>query len=67
MTDYVKEPHTTIFAGQTGCGKTHLALDLIEKEYKKHFDYSSSYVQHSKLTKRTMSGTESKVMIRFGL
>ena len=39
MTDYVKEPHTTIFTGQTGCGKTHLVLDLIEKEYKTHFDY----------------------------
>ena len=28
-----------MFTGQTGCGKTHFALDLIEKEYKKHFDY----------------------------
>ena len=39
MTDYIKEPHTTIFTGQTGCGKTHLILDLIEKEYNKYFDY----------------------------
>ena len=39
MTDYFKDPHTTIFTGQTGCGKTHLVLDLIEKEYRKHFDY----------------------------
>ena len=39
MTDYIKEPHTTIFTGQTGCGKTHLVLDLIGKEYKKHFNY----------------------------
>ena len=39
MTDYIKDPHTTIFTGQTGCGKTHLVLDLIEKEYNKHFDY----------------------------
>ena len=39
MTDCIKEAHTTIFTGQTGCGKTHLVLDLIEKEYKKHFDY----------------------------
>ena len=22
-----------------GCGKTHLVLDLLEKEYNKHFDY----------------------------
>ena len=39
MTEYFNEPHTAIFTGQTGCGKTHLALDLIEKEYNKHFDY----------------------------
>ena len=39
MTESLKEPHTVIFTGQTGCGKTHLVLDLIEKEYKKHFDY----------------------------
>ena len=39
MTDYVKDPHTTIFTGPTDCGKTHLVLDLIEKEYNKHFDY----------------------------
>ena len=36
--DYIKEPHTAIFTGQTGCGKTYLVLDLIEKEYNKHFD-----------------------------
>ena len=39
MTDYIKEPHTTIFACPTDCGKTRLILDLIEKEYNKHFDY----------------------------
>ena len=35
----IKKPHTTIFIGQTGCGKTHLVLELIEKEYNNHFDY----------------------------
>ena len=39
MTDHIKEPHTTIFKGPTGCGKTHLVLELIEKEYSKHFAY----------------------------
>ena len=39
MIDYIKEPHTSIFISQTGCGKTHFVLELIEKEYKKHFDY----------------------------
>ena len=33
MADYIKEPHPAIFTGRTKCGKTHLVLDLIEKEY----------------------------------
>ena len=39
MTEYIKEPHTAIFIGHTNCGKTHLVLELIEKECNKHFDY----------------------------
>ena len=39
MAGYIKNPHTSIFIGQTGCGKTHLVLKLIEKEQKNHFDY----------------------------
>ena len=39
MTGYIKESHTVIFTGKKGCGKTHLLLELIEKEYNKHFDY----------------------------
>ena len=27
-----------MFIAQTGCGKTHLVLDLIENQYYKHFD-----------------------------
>ena len=38
MIGYIKNPHTGIFIIQTGCGKTHLVLELIEKEYNKHFD-----------------------------
>ena len=34
----MKEPHTAIFSGPTGCGKTQRVLDLIEHEYKNHFD-----------------------------
>ena len=30
MTDYIKNPRTTIFSGPTGCGKSHFVLDLIE-------------------------------------
>ena len=33
-----KDPHTTIFTGPTGCGKTHHVLDLIENEYNKYFE-----------------------------
>ena len=36
--NYVKSPHTAIFSGQTGCGKTQRVLDLLEGEYKNHFD-----------------------------
>ena len=39
MIGYIKEPHTSIFIGQMGCGKTHLLLEFIEKEYNKHYDY----------------------------
>ena len=39
MTGYIKKPHASIFIGQTGCGKTHLLLGMIEKEYSKYFDY----------------------------
>ena len=39
MTSYIEKPYTSIFIGQTGCGNTHLVLELIEKKYKKNFDY----------------------------
>ena len=40
MTGYIKEPHAAMFIGQTGYGKTHLVLELIENHYKNHFDYT---------------------------
>ena len=36
---FMKEPHTALFIAPTGVGKTHLALDLLEKEYINHFDF----------------------------
>ena len=33
------EPHTVLFVAPTGVRKTHLALDLLEKEYKNYFDF----------------------------
>lgn len=35
---YVNIPHTAIFSGPTSCGKTQRVLDLLEKEYKHHFE-----------------------------
>ena len=36
---FMKEPHTALFIAPTGVGKTHLALSLLETEYKDHFDF----------------------------
>ena len=35
----MKEPHTALFIVPTGVGKTHLALSLLENEYRNHFDF----------------------------
>ena len=36
---FMKELHTALFIAPTGVGKTHLALNLFENEYRKHFDF----------------------------
>ena len=35
----MKEPHTALFIAPTGVEKTHLALSLLETEYRNHFDF----------------------------
>ena len=35
----MKEPHTALFVAPTAVGKTHLALSLLESEYRKHFHF----------------------------
>ena len=35
----MKEPHTALFVAPTGVGKTHVALSLLETEYRDHFDF----------------------------
>ena len=35
----MKELHTALFVAPTGVGKTHLALSLLEDEYRNHFDF----------------------------
>ena len=36
---FMKELHTALFEAPTGVGKTHLALDLLEKEYINNLDF----------------------------
>ena len=36
---FMKEPHIALFVAPTGVGKTHLALNLPENEYRNHFDF----------------------------
>ena len=36
---FMKEPHTALFIAPTGVGKTHLALSLLENEYRNFFDF----------------------------
>ena len=36
---FMEEPHTALFVAPTGVGKTHLALNLLESEYRHHFDF----------------------------
>ena len=35
----MKEPHTSLFIASSGVGKTHLALSLLETEYRNHFNF----------------------------
>ena len=35
----MKKPHTALSVAPTGVGKTHLALSLLETEYRNHFDF----------------------------
>ena len=34
----MKEPHIALFIAPTGVGRTHLALSLLETEYRNHFN-----------------------------
>ena len=36
---FMKEPHTALFIAPAGVGKTHLALNLLQSEYRHHFDF----------------------------
>ena len=36
---FMKKSHTALFLAPTGVGETHLALSLLENEYRNHFDF----------------------------
>ncbi len=36
---YVETPFNMMIVGMTGCGKTYYLLEMIEKEYFRHFEY----------------------------
>ena len=67
MTDYIKEQHTAIFTGRTKCEKTHLVLDLTGKNTTNILTTLSPSAQQFDGVRHIMSGTGSKMMIRFGL
>ena len=37
---FMKDPHTALFVARTGVWKTLLALNLLESEYRNHFDFT---------------------------
>ena len=56
---FMKEPHTALFVAPTGVGKTHLALNLLENEYRNHFDFIviiCSTLAHNEKYKRVKVG-----------
>ena len=40
---FMKELHIALFVAPTGVGKTHLALSLLETEYRNHFNFIYIY------------------------
>ena len=66
MTLYIKEPHTVIFTGPTGCGKSHLVLDLIEKNAADILTTSFLSAHHNDWIRHIMLKPGSCMMVRFG-
>ena len=57
---FMKEPHTALFVAPTGVGKTHLALNLLESEYRHQFDFIVIICP-------TLTHNETRVEVGFGL
>ena len=57
---FMKELHTALFVAPTGVGKTHLALNLLESEYRHQFDFVVIICP-------TLAHNETRVEVGFGL
>ena len=65
MANYIRDPHTATFVVQPGCGKTHLVLELIEKERNKRFDYTLlSVPRYKKIMPRSGSKIAQRLACR---
>ena len=56
-------PFNMIIAGMTVCGKTYYLLNMLENEYKGHFDYIFKFAQHTIITGRTLSPPQRLLII----
>ena len=67
LTGYLKDPHTVIFTSPTGCGKSHLVLDVIEKNTASILTPSSLFAQCSNGQRHIMRNVGSDMTTMFGL
>ena len=63
----MKNPHAIIFTSLTGCSKSRLILDLIDKKYNKNLITSLLFIQHSAGIRHIMIRVGSYMMKMFGL
>ena len=57
---FMKESHTAFFVAPTGVSKMHLALNLLENEYRNHFDFIVIICP-------TLAHNETRVEVGFGM
>lgn len=67
ITGYLKDPHTVIFTRPISCGKSHLVLDVIEKNTASILTSSSLFAQCSNGQRRIMRSVGSDMITMFGL
>ena len=67
MTNHIKDLHIAMFTVRTGCGKSQLVLDLIEKEHNKHYDNISITCQRQDGIRHILLKSGSDTMTKFSL